>query len=64
MADELGRFRVLNAKPVNLDGFSVTDAELGLVAMRSPFDPVTVAGDPWMTVWWSNSTARWPTSST
>ena len=39
MADELGRFRVLDAKPVNLDGFSVTNPELGLVAMRSPFDP-------------------------
>ena len=39
MADELGRFRVLNAKPVNLDGFSVPDAELGLVAMSSPYDP-------------------------
>ncbi|MET0897787.1 MAG: propanediol/glycerol family dehydratase large subunit [Mycobacterium sp.] len=39
MADELGRFRVLNAKPVNLDGFSVADPELGLVAMHSPHDP-------------------------
>lgn len=39
MADELGRFRVLNSKPVNLDGFSVPDARLGLVAMRSPQDP-------------------------
>ncbi|VEG58274.1 propanediol dehydratase, large subunit [Mycolicibacterium aurum] len=39
MAEELGRFRVLNSKPVNLDGFSVPDAELGLVAMRSPHDP-------------------------
>jgi propanediol dehydratase large subunit len=36
---DLGRFRVLNAKPVNLDGFSVPDADLGLVAMRSPHDP-------------------------
>ena len=34
--DELGRFRVLNAKPVNLDGFSVADPDLGLVAMHSP----------------------------
>ncbi len=34
-----GRFRVLDAKPVNLDGFSVTNPELGLAAMRSPFDP-------------------------
>ncbi|OFJ51001.1 propanediol/glycerol family dehydratase large subunit [Mycolicibacterium grossiae] len=31
--------RVLDAKPVNLDGFSVTDADLGLVAMHSPHDP-------------------------
>ena len=36
---ELGRFRVLDEKPVNLDGFSVADADLGLVAMRSPHDP-------------------------
>jgi propanediol dehydratase large subunit len=36
---ELGRIRVLDAKPVNLDGFSVANPELGLVAMRSPFDP-------------------------
>ena len=36
---DLGRMRVLDAKPVNLDGFSVTNPELGMVAMRSPFDP-------------------------
>jgi propanediol dehydratase large subunit len=36
---DLGRMRVLDAKPVNLDGFSVTNAELGLVAMRSRYDP-------------------------
>ncbi len=35
----LGRMRVLDAKPVNLDGFSVTNPKLGLVAMRSPHDP-------------------------
>lgn len=34
-----GRMRILDAKPVNLDGFSVTDPSLGLVAMRSPHDP-------------------------
>lgn len=34
-----GRMRILDAKAVNLDGFSVTDPELGLVAMRSPHDP-------------------------
>jgi propanediol dehydratase large subunit len=36
---DLGRMRVLDAKPVNLDGFSVADPQLGLVAMRSPHDP-------------------------
>jgi propanediol dehydratase large subunit len=39
VAEELGRFRVLDSKPVNLDGFSVADASLGLVAMHSPHDP-------------------------
>ncbi|MBB2770390.1 UNVERIFIED_ORG: propanediol dehydratase large subunit [Mycolicibacterium obuense] len=34
-----GRMRILDAKPVNLDGFSVTDPALGLVAMHSPHDP-------------------------
>src|SRR5258707_6555766 len=33
-----GRMRILDAKPVNLDGFSVSNPELGLVAMRSPHD--------------------------
>jgi propanediol dehydratase large subunit len=37
--DELGRFRVLNSKPINLDGFSVANPDLGLVAMHSPHDP-------------------------
>ncbi|CAN5323521.1 propanediol/glycerol family dehydratase large subunit [soil metagenome] len=36
---DLGRMRVLDAKPVNLDGFSVVNPELGLVAMHSPYDP-------------------------
>jgi propanediol dehydratase large subunit len=36
---DLGRMRVLDAKPVNLDGFSVANPELGLVAMASPYDP-------------------------
>lgn len=31
--------RVLDAKPVNLDGFSVADPALGLAAMHSPHDP-------------------------
>lgn len=34
-----GRMRILDGKPVNLDGFSVPDAALGLVAMHSPHDP-------------------------
>jgi propanediol dehydratase large subunit len=34
-----GRMRILDAKPVNLDGFSVANPDLGLVAMHSPFDP-------------------------
>jgi propanediol dehydratase large subunit len=29
----------MDAQRVNLDGFAVEDAELGLVAMRSPYDP-------------------------
>lgn len=36
---ELGRMRILDAKPVNLDGFSVPDPDLGLAAMSSPHDP-------------------------
>ncbi len=35
----LGRMRILDAKPVNLDGFSMPNPDLGLVAMRSPHDP-------------------------
>ncbi|GGM04627.1 propanediol/glycerol family dehydratase large subunit [Nakamurella endophytica] len=35
----LGRLRVLDGRPVNLDGFSVPDAENGLVALASPDDP-------------------------
>ena len=58
-----GRMRVLDAKPVNLDGFSVANPDLGLVAMHSPFDPepslvVTRRGAS------SNSTASRPTTST
>lgn len=34
-----GRMRILDAKAVNLDGFSVTNPDLGLVAMHSPHDP-------------------------
>jgi propanediol dehydratase large subunit len=35
----VGRVRFMDAQRVNLDGFAVEDAELGLVAMRSPHDP-------------------------
>lgn len=38
-ADALGRMRILDAKPVNLDGFSVANPDLGLAAMSSPNDP-------------------------
>ncbi|MBI3690911.1 MAG: hypothetical protein HY239_09745, partial [Mycolicibacterium aromaticivorans] len=31
--------RILDAKAVNLDGFSVADPTLGLAAMHSPYDP-------------------------
>src|SRR6516164_4115560 len=34
----VGRVRFMDAQRVNLDGFAVEDAELGLVAMRSPYD--------------------------
>lgn len=46
-APRLGRFKVLDAKPVNLDGFSVPDVGLGLVAMHSENDPTPslVIGD-------------------
>jgi len=35
----VGRVRFMDAQRVNLDGFAVEDAGLGLVAMRSPYDP-------------------------
>ena len=35
----MGRVRFMDAQRVNLDGFAVEDADLGLVAMRSPYDP-------------------------
>jgi propanediol dehydratase large subunit len=38
-ARPVGRVRFMDAQRVNLDGFAVEDAELGLVAMRSPYDP-------------------------
>ncbi len=36
----IGRFRFMDAQDVNLDGFAVPDAGLGLVAFDSPADPV------------------------
>ena len=34
-----GRFRVLENRPIHLDGLAVENASLGLIALRSPFDP-------------------------
>jgi propanediol dehydratase large subunit len=38
-ARPVGRIRFMDAQNVNLDGFAVENAELGLVALASPFDP-------------------------
>jgi propanediol dehydratase large subunit len=38
-ARPVGRVRFMDAQRVNLDGFAVEDAELGLIAMGSPHDP-------------------------
>ena len=35
----VGRIRFMDAQNVNLDGFAVENAELGLIALASPFDP-------------------------
>ncbi len=35
----VGRIRFMDAQRVNLDGFAVENAELGLTALRSPHDP-------------------------
>ncbi len=35
----VGRVRFMDAQRVNLDGFAVENAELGLTALRSPHDP-------------------------
>lgn len=40
MTDSIGRFRFMDAQRVNLDGFAVPDAALGLLAFDSPSDPV------------------------
>jgi propanediol dehydratase large subunit len=34
----IGRFRTLNARRVNLDGFATENPELGLIALASPYD--------------------------
>ena len=36
----IGRFRFMDAQPVNLDGFAVESPDLGLVAFNSPSDPI------------------------
>jgi propanediol dehydratase large subunit len=36
----LGRFRFMDAQPVNLDGFAVEEPALGLIAFDSPADPL------------------------
>src|SRR5207248_1558252 len=43
----VGRIRFMDRQRVNLDGFAVENAELGLTALRSPHDPapsLTVTG--------------------
>jgi propanediol dehydratase large subunit len=35
----VGRIDNLDRRPINLDGFAVEDPELGLIALRSPYDP-------------------------
>ncbi len=37
----VGRVRFMDSQRVNLDGFAVENADLGLVALRSPHLPVT-----------------------
>ena len=39
-----GRFRALDERPVNLDGFVHEAPDLGFVAMDSPYDPVASVG--------------------
>ena len=39
MNDRVGRVRFMDAQRVNLDGFAREDPALGLVALRSPYDP-------------------------
>jgi len=35
----VGRIRFMDRQRVNLDGFAIEDPELGLTALRSPYDP-------------------------
>lgn len=35
----MGRVRFMDQQRVNLDGFAVEDPDVGLIAMRSPYDP-------------------------
>ena len=37
--EPVGRIRFMDRQRVNLDGFAIEDAELGLTALRSPHDP-------------------------
>jgi propanediol dehydratase large subunit len=37
--ERIGRFRFMDAQPVNLDGFAVEDPSLGLIAFDAPADP-------------------------
>jgi propanediol dehydratase large subunit len=39
MNEVIGRFRFMDAQRVNLDGFAVEDASIGLIAFASPADP-------------------------
>ncbi len=39
MNTPVGRIRFMDRQRVNLDGFAIEDAELGLTALRSPHDP-------------------------
>src|SRR4051794_23973874 len=40
MVDQpVGRIRFMDAQRVNLDGFAVENADLGLIALASPHDP-------------------------
>lgn len=47
MSEPVGRIRFMDQQRVNLDGFAREDPELGLIALRSPYDPepsITIDG--------------------